>query len=109
MRDTILLVSKDKALLETRALLLQRVGYPTLKASTLVGATGLAFCCRLVIIDRTFAIRHHEDFVDRVHSERPDLVVLSLRTALIEPEGLIKAVKDSFAAQPGAPKVVVIE
>jgi hypothetical protein len=109
MRHTILLVSRDKALLETRALLLQRVGYPTLKASTLIGAAGLAFCCQLAIIDRTFASKNHEEFVDRVHGDHPDFVVLSLRTVLIQPEALIDAVRDALAALPGGPKVVIIE
>lgn len=109
MRHAILLVSKDKSLIESRTLLLKSAGYSTLKASTLTGSAGLASFCHLAIIDMTFTTEDHEDFVHRVHRDRRDIVVLSLRRRLIEPEVLIMAVTDCLAARPKGPKVVIID
>jgi hypothetical protein len=109
MRHAILIVSKDKSLLESRALLLKSAGYLTLKASTITGSAGLASFCHLAIIDKTFTTEDHEDFIHRVHRDRRDLVVLSLRRGLIKPEVLIKAVTDCLTARPKDPKVVIID
>ena len=109
MSHTILLLSKDNLLLKTRALMLEGAGYRTLTASNLLSAVGLAFCCHLAIIDATFALEEHQQFVDRVHGDRLDLVVLSLRAALIEPGALIRAVTNCLATRPGGPKLVVID
>jgi hypothetical protein len=59
MRHAILIVSKDKSLLESRALLLKSAGYLTLKASTITGSAGLASFCHLAIIDKTFTTEDH--------------------------------------------------
>jgi hypothetical protein len=109
MRHTILIASKEETLLGTRALLLESTGYSTLKASTLTGAVGLAFYCHMAIIDKTFTTKDHEDFVDRVHRDCPNLVVLCLRTGLIDPQVLIQSVTDCLAAKYDGPKVVVID
>lgn len=109
MKDRILLVSKSKTLLQTRALMLKRAGYSTLRVSTVTGGVGLAFCCNLAIIDATFAGEDHKGFVDRVHQKYPSLMVLCLRASLIKQEALITVVTNCLASHAAGPRVIVID
>lgn len=104
-----MLISKDGTLSESRALALAGAGFAALKASTITSAAGLAVWCGLAIIDTTFESKHHKDFVERVRGDNPNLILLSLRTGAIEPDMLIKAVRDCLEANYDGPRVVVID
>ena len=109
MPHIILLVSKDESLLASRALLLNSAGFSTLVASTIDDALGSAFSCPLAIIDTTFSIEDHERFVGRAQRERPEFVVVCMRTTLVEPQVLIESVTDCLGATSYGPKVVIID
>ncbi|MGB9415098.1 MAG: hypothetical protein WCB58_02205 [Acidobacteriaceae bacterium] len=109
MHKTILLVSRDLKLQATRASMLERAGYRTMRTTSLVSAIALAPHCQMSIIGHTFAFAEQNDFIDSVHEANPSVFVLCLRYGLAQPSVLLKHVEDCFRAQPGGSRICVIE
>jgi hypothetical protein len=109
MHKTILLVSRDENLQNSRALVLEGVGYRTIKSGSLTSAVQLSSHCQMSIIGHTFSPEEQDDFIDRVHEGNPSVFVLCLRFALAQPRSLLTAVNNCFAAQPGGSRICIIE
>jgi hypothetical protein len=109
MRKTILLVSRDSNLQATRALILERAGYRTMRTASMASAVPLASQCQMSIIGHTFAPPEQDEFIDRVHEASPSVFIVCLRFGLHKPQELLKRVADCFAAQPGGSRICVIE
>jgi hypothetical protein len=106
---TILLVSRDENLQNSRALILEGVGYRTIKTGSLISAVQLSSHCQMSIIGHTFTPEEQDDFIDRVHEGNPSVFVLCLRFGLSQPRALLTAVANCFAAQPGGSRVCIME
>jgi hypothetical protein len=109
MPKTILLVSRDKNLQNSRALVLEGVGYRTVKTGSLTSAVQLSSHCQMSIIGHTFSPEEQDDFTDRVHEGNPSVFVLCLRFGLTQPGALLTAVANCFASQPGGSRVCIME
>src|SRR5438309_11482106 len=109
MYKTILLLSRDENLQKSRALILERAGYRTMRTGSMTSAVQLAEHCQMSIIGHTFTPREQDEFIDHVHEANPSVFVLCLRYALSEPEELLRAVRDCFAAPPGGSKICIME
>jgi hypothetical protein len=109
MSKTIMLVSGDEGLLNTRALILETAGYRTIKTGSLTSAIQLAVGCQMSIIGHTFTSDEHRDFVERVHETNPRIFILSLRNGLTQPQTLLDTVADCFAAQPCESRVCIVQ
>lgn len=109
MQKTILLVSRDESLQNTRALILEAVGYRTIKTGSLTSAVQLSGHCQMSIIGHTFNSAEQDDFIDQVHEGDSSVFVLCLRFGLTNPQALLTAVNDCFAAQPGGSRVCIVE
>lgn len=108
MAKTILLVSRDPILQETRALILERVGYRTIKAATLKCGIMLSRGCQMCVIGHSFEPHEQAEFIERAHEANPGMFVVCLRFGLINPERLLKTVAECFAAQPGSSQMRVV-
>lgn len=109
MPKTILLVSRDENLQNSRALVLAGAGYRTIQTDGLISAVQLSSYCEMAIIGYTFSSDEQENFIDRVHEGHPSVFVLCLRFELTRPRALLTAVANCFASQPGGSRVCVIE
>ena len=109
MPKTILLVSRDTNLQNSRALVLERAGYRTIKTGSLTSAVQLSSHCQMSIIGHTFTPDEQDDFIDRVHEGNPSVFVLCLRFGLAQPQALLTAVANCFAAQPSGSRVCIME
>jgi hypothetical protein len=109
MPKTILLVSRDENLQNSRALVLEGVGYRTIKCGSLISAVQLSSHCQMSIIGHTFSPEEQDDFIDHVHEGNPSVFVLCLRYGLTQSRALLTAVNNCFAAQPGGSRVCIIE
>lgn len=109
MQKTILLVSRDENLQATRALVLERVGYRTMRTASMASAVPLASNCQMSIIGHTFSPAEQDEFIDRVHESNPSVFILCLRFGLVEASMLLTHVANCFAAQPGGSRICVIE
>jgi hypothetical protein len=109
MSKTILLVSRDEGLLNTRALILEAAGYRTIKTGSVTSAIQLAVGCQMSIIGHTFTSDEHRDFVERVHETNPSIFILCLRIGLTQPQTLLDTIADCFAAQPGESRVCIVQ
>jgi hypothetical protein len=109
MHKTILLVSRDLNLQATRASVLERAGYRTMRTASLVSAIALAPHCQMSIIGHTFTTTEQNDFIECVHDANPSVFVLCLRYGLAKPSVLRKHVENCFGAQPGGSRICVIE
>ncbi|HTF61437.1 MAG TPA: hypothetical protein VK638_01865 [Edaphobacter sp.] len=109
MSKTILLVSRDENLQSSRALTLERAGYRTIRTGSMTSAVQLGAHCQMSIIGHTFRAWEQDDFVERVHEGNPSVFILCLHFALTQPQALLRAVEDCFAAQPGGSRICVIE
>jgi hypothetical protein len=109
MPKTILLVSRDESLQNTRALILEAFGYRTIKTANLTSAVQLASHCQMSIIGHTFSPEEQDDFIDRVHEGNPSVFVLCLRFGLTNPQVLLTAVNNCFATRHGESRICVIE
>ncbi|MFL6426905.1 MAG: hypothetical protein ACJ71S_01580 [Acidobacteriaceae bacterium] len=104
-----MLLSRDENLQKSRALILERAGYRTMRTGSMTSAVQLAEHCQMSIIGHTFTPREQDEFIDHVHEANPSVFVLCLRYALSEPEELLRAVRDCFAAPPGGSKICIME
>jgi hypothetical protein len=109
MSKTILLVSRDQKLQNSRALVLEAVGYRTVKTGSLISAVQLSSHCQMSIIGHTFSPEEQDDFTDRVHEGNPSVYMLCLRIRLTQPGALLTAVANCFASQPGGSRVCIME
>jgi hypothetical protein len=109
MPKTILLVSRDEKLQKSRALVLESVGYRTIKSGSLTSALQLSAHCQMSIIGHTFSPEEQDDFIDRVHEGNPSVFVLCLRYGLTHSRELLTSVNNCFAAQPGGSRICIIE
>jgi hypothetical protein len=109
MPKTILLISRDENLQNSRALVLEAAGYRTIKTGSLVSAVQLSSHCQMSIIGHTFSPNEQDDFIDQVHEGSPSVFVLCLRFGLTQPRALLTAVNNCFAAQPGGSRICVME
>jgi hypothetical protein len=109
MPKTILLVSREPNLQITRALILERAGYRTIRTNSLTSAIQLAAYCQMSIIGHSFTPAEQDDFIDCIHESNPSVFVLCLRFGLMEPQALLKAVADCFTTQPGGSRICVLE
>jgi hypothetical protein len=109
MPKTILLLSRDEDLQNSRALILEAVGYRTIKTGSLISAVQLSSHCQMSIIGHTFSPDEQDDFIDQVHEGNPSVFVLCLRFGLTNPRALLTAVNNCFAAQPGGSRVCIME
>jgi hypothetical protein len=109
MAKTILLVSRDEGLQNSRALVLEGAGYRTIKTGSLTSAVQLSAHCQMSIIGHTFNPQEQDDFIDRVHEGNPSVFVLCLRFGLTQPWTLLAAVANCFDAQPGGSRVCIVE
>jgi hypothetical protein len=109
MHKTILLVSRDAALQATRRSVLERAGYRTMRTASLTSAVQLSAYCQMSIIGHTFSPEEQDDFIDRVHEGNPSVFVLCFRFGLAQPQALLTAVANCFAAQPGGSRVCIME
>lgn len=109
MPKTILLVSRDENLQNSRALVLEGVGYRTIKTGSLTSAVQLSSHCQMSIIGHTFNPKEQDDFIERVHESNPSVFVLCLRFGLTQPRALLTAVDNCFATQPGGSRVCILE
>jgi hypothetical protein len=109
MPKTILLLSRDENLQNSRALVLEGAGYRTIKTSSLTSALQLSSHCQMSIIGHTFSSIEQADFVDRVHEGNPSVFVLCLHFGLTQPRALLTAVANCFAAQPSGSRVCIVE
>lgn len=106
---TILLVSRDQNLQTTRALILEKGGYRTIRTNSLTSAVQLAAHCQMSIIGHTFTPTEQDHFIACVHESNPSVFVLCLRFGLTDPQALLKAVADCFTTQPGGSRICVLE
>jgi hypothetical protein len=109
MHKTILLVSRDATLQATRASVLERAGYRTMRTASLTSAVQLSAHCQMSIIGHTFSPAEQDEFIDLVHEANPSVFVLCLRYGLAQPSTLLMHVQDCFGAQPGGSRICVIE
>ncbi len=109
MPKTILLVSRDKHLQNSRSLVLEAVGYRTIKTGSLTSAVQLSSHCQMSVIGHTFSPEEQDYFIDRVHEGNPSVFVLCVRFGSIQPRALLTAVANCFAAQPGGARVCIVE
>jgi hypothetical protein len=109
MPKTILLVSRNENVQNSRALVLEGVGYQTIKTSSLTSAVQLSSHCQMSIIGHTFSPEEQDDFTDRVHEGNPSVFVLCLRFGLTQPRALLAAVADCFASQAGGSRLCIME
>lgn len=92
MYKTILLVSRDERLQETRALVLRQGGYHTMSTNNMTSALQLARRCQISIIGHTFTSNEQDEFIDRVHESNPGIFLICLRFSLTQPQELLKVV-----------------
>jgi hypothetical protein len=78
MPQTILLVSRDEALQNTRALILEGAGYRTIKTGSLISAAQLSSHFQMSIIGHTFSSEEQDDCIDRVHEGNPGVYIVCL-------------------------------
>jgi hypothetical protein len=109
MPKTILLVSRDENLQNSRALVLEAAGYRPIKTSNLTSAVQLSSHCQMSVIGHTFNPNEQDEFIDRVHEGNPSVFVLCLRFGLTQPRVLLTAITNCFAAQPGGSRVCIVE
>lgn len=109
MPKTILLISRDENLQNSRALVLEAAGYRTIKTGSLISAVQLSSHCQMSVIGHTFTPEEQDDFIDRVHEGNPSVFVLCLRFGLTQPHALLTAVANCFASQPGGSRVCIID
>jgi len=109
MPKTILLLSRDENLQNSRALILEAVGYRTIKTGSLISAVQLSSHCQMSIVGHTFSVDEQDDFIDQVHEGNPSVFVLCLRFGLTIPRALLTAVNNCFAAQPGGSRVCIMQ
>ena len=109
MPKTILLISRDENLRNSRALVLEAAGYRTIKTGNLISAVQLSSHCQMSIIGHTFSPDEQDDFIDQVHEGNPSEFVFCFRFGLTQPRALLTAVKNCFAAQPGGSRVCIME
>jgi hypothetical protein len=109
MTKTILLVSRDENLQKSRALVLEKVGYRTIKTGNLTSAVQLSSHCQMSIIGHTFSAQEQDEFIDRVHEGNPSVFILCLRFGLSQPQALLTAVATCFASQPGGSRICIME
>ncbi|HTF64511.1 MAG TPA: hypothetical protein VK638_17650 [Edaphobacter sp.] len=109
MHKTILLVSRDENLQKSRALVLEGVGYQTIKTGSLISAVQLSSHCQMSIIGHTFSPEEQDEFIDRVHEGNPSVFILCLRFGLSQPQALLTAVANCFDTQPGGSRVCILE
>ena len=109
MNKTILLVSRDQNLQNSRSLVLEAAGFRTIKTGSLTSAVQLSSHCQMSIIGHTFSPEEQDNFIERVHEGNPSVFVLCLRFGLTQPRALLTAVANCFAAQPGGSKVCIVE
>ena len=88
---------------------MEGAGYRTIRTGSMISAVQLAEHCQMSIIGHTFAPHEQDEFINREHEANPSVFVLCLRYALSEPEELLKAVRDCFAAQPGGSRICIME
>ena len=109
MNKTILLVSRDQNLQNSRSLVLEAAGFRTIKTGSLTSAVQLSSHCQMSIIGHTFSPEEQDNFIERVHEGNSSVFVLCLRFGLTQPRALLTAVANCFAAQPGGSKVCIVE
>lgn len=109
MENTVLLVSRDPILQETRALILERAGYKTIQTASLASGLQLSRECQICVIGHSFAPREQSEFSDAVRQTNSDIFIVCLRFGLINPEQLLKTVATCFATRPGQSRICVIE
>jgi hypothetical protein len=109
MQKTILLVSRDEALQNTRAFLLEASGYRTMKTGSSTAVAQLGVHCHMLIIGHSFTPEEQDDLIDCIHESNPGVFIVCLRCGFTEPNTLLKAVSRCFAAQPGGPRVYIVE
>ena len=78
MPQTISLVSRDEALQNTRASILEGAGYRMIKTGSLISAVRLSSNCQMSIIGHTFSPEEQDDFIDRVHEGNPSVYIACL-------------------------------
>jgi hypothetical protein len=78
MPQTILLVPRDEALQNTRALILEGAGYRTIKTGSLISAAQLSSHFQMSIFGHTFSPKEQDDFSDRVHEGKPGVYIVCL-------------------------------
>src|ERR1700742_915115 len=103
MPKTILLLSRDENLQNSRALILEAVGYRTIKTGSLISAVQLSSHCQMSIVGHTFSVDEQDDFIDQVHEGNPSVFVLCLRFGLTNSRALLTAVNNCSRLSPVAP------
>jgi hypothetical protein len=108
MPQTILLVSRDEALQNTRALILEGAGYRTITTGSLISAVQLSSHRQMSIIGHTLSPEEQDDFIDRVHEEiQAYISYVSLWTNAAW--SALDPVVKCFAPHPGGSRVCIME
>jgi hypothetical protein len=108
MPQTISLVSRDEALQNTGALILEGAGSRTIKTGSLISAVQLSSHCQMSIIGHTLSLGEQDDFIDRVHEEiQAYISYVSLWTNAAW--GALDPVVKCFAPHPGGSRVCIME
>ena len=108
MHKTILLVSRDEALRTTRATILEKARHLTIQASRMQSALQLAAYCHLAVIDATFSIAEHDEFIHGLRDQGNHACVLCIRSGLTHPVALLDTVQDCLSLRI-ASRVCVLE
>jgi DNA-binding response OmpR family regulator len=100
---TVLLASRDPAILLTRRLVVESAGHRTLQATDLGLALNTAKEQRpaLVVIGHTFPPGEQDEFAKTLHATHPEICVLLLRDMFVDPVRLLQECEASLRCEPG--------
>jgi DNA-binding response OmpR family regulator len=100
---TVLLVSRDPAILSTRRLVVESEGHGTLQATDLGSALTTAKEQRpvLVVIGHTFPPGEQDEFAKKLHATHPEICVLLLRVNYVDPVRLLQECEAALQCEPG--------
>jgi hypothetical protein len=100
----ILVISRDRSLMNTRRLVLHSDGYQILTTTNLIVAISLSRECHMAIICHTFTFQEQCDLIERMHEINPGISILCLSYGILHPERFLELVAACFNAHPGSCK-----
>ena len=100
---TVLLASRDPAILSTRRLVVESAGHSALQATDLGIALAIAKeqLPALIVIGHTFPPGEPDEFAKKLHATHPEICVLLLRDNYVDPVRLLQECEAALQCEPG--------
>jgi DNA-binding response OmpR family regulator len=106
----VLLASRDAALQETRALVLQSAGYQTTEVTELAKVLAMAGRLRpeIIVLGHSIQPEEQASLVEQLHETMPGLLVICMRVGIVHPARLLGACAAARDGHPGSQRVRVL-